>query len=27
MTMQLPGEWVQHERTIMFWPCRESMWG
>lgn len=25
--LHLPGEWVRHERTIMFWPCRESMWG
>jgi agmatine deiminase len=25
--LSLPGEWVPHERTIMFWPCRESMWG
>ena len=27
MTLSLPGEWVRHERTIMFWPCRETMWG
>jgi agmatine deiminase len=27
MSLSLPGEWVPHERTIMFWPCRESMWG
>ena len=27
MSLSLPGEWVRHERTIMFWPCRESMWG
>lgn len=25
--LSLPGEWVPHERTIMFWPCRETMWG
>ncbi|MFZ4719058.1 MAG: agmatine deiminase family protein [Ilumatobacteraceae bacterium] len=24
---RLPGEWVPHERTIMFWPCRRTMWG
>lgn len=25
--MSLPGEWEPHERSIMFWPCRETMWG
>jgi agmatine deiminase len=25
--MRLPAEWEPHERTIMGWPCRESLWG
>lgn len=25
--MRFPGEWEPHERTIMGWPCRESLWG
>ncbi len=25
--MRYPGEWERHERTIMGWPCRESLWG
>jgi agmatine deiminase len=25
--MRYPGEWEPHERTIMGWPCRASMWG
>jgi agmatine deiminase len=25
--MRYPGEWEPHERTIMGWPCRESLWG
>ena len=23
----MPGEWEPHERTLMAWPCRASMWG
>lgn len=22
----MPGEWAQHSRTWMAWPCREEMW-
>jgi len=22
-----PPEWAPHERTLMAWPCRESLWG
>jgi agmatine deiminase len=25
--LSYPPEWVDHARTIMFWPCREPMWG
>jgi len=25
--MRCPGEWEPHERTIMGWPCRTSLWG
>ncbi len=25
--MRFPGEWEPHERTIMGWPTRESLWG
>ena len=25
--MRYPGEWEPHERTIMGWPCRDSLWG
>jgi agmatine deiminase len=25
--MRFPGEWEEHERTIMGWPCRELLWG
>jgi agmatine deiminase len=25
--MRYPGEWEPHERTIMGWPCRTSLWG
>lgn len=25
--LTLAPEWTLHERTIMFWPCRASMWG
>ncbi len=24
--MRMPAEWAPHERTIMCWPARESMW-
>jgi agmatine deiminase len=24
--MRFPGEWEPHERTIMGWPCRRSLW-
>jgi agmatine deiminase len=24
---RFPGEWEEHERTIMGWPCRELLWG
>jgi agmatine deiminase len=27
MTLRMPAEWAPHERTIMCWPARESMWG
>lgn len=23
----MPGQWVEHERTLMGWPCRRDMWG
>lgn len=23
----MPAEWAPHERTLMTWPCRASMWG
>jgi agmatine deiminase len=26
MTLRMPAEWAPHERTIMCWPARESMW-
>ena len=26
MTARMPAEWALHERTIMCWPARESMW-
>ncbi len=25
--LRLPAEWEPHERTLMGWPCRESLWG
>ncbi len=25
--MRYPGEWEPHERTIMGWPCRTTLWG
>ena len=24
--MRMPAEWAPHERTIVCWPARESMW-
>jgi agmatine deiminase len=26
MNLRMPAEWAPHERTIMCWPARESMW-
>jgi agmatine deiminase len=26
MTLRMPAEWAPHERTLMCWPARESMW-
>ena len=26
MTLRMPAEWAPHERTIMCWPARETMW-
>jgi agmatine deiminase len=26
MSLRMPAEWAPHERTIMCWPARESMW-
>jgi len=26
MTLRMPAEWAPHERTVMCWPARESMW-
>lgn len=25
--MRFPAEWETHERTLMGWPCRASLWG
>jgi agmatine deiminase len=25
--MRMPAEWAPHERTLIAWPCRESLWG
>jgi agmatine deiminase len=25
--MRFPAEWEPHERTLMGWPCRASLWG
>ncbi|MGH2836329.1 MAG: agmatine deiminase family protein [Solirubrobacteraceae bacterium] len=25
--MRYPGEWEPHERTIIGWPCRATLWG
>jgi hypothetical protein len=27
MSLAMPAEWAPHERTLMCWPARESMWG
>jgi agmatine deiminase len=27
MSMRMPAEWAPHERTLMCWPARESLWG
>jgi agmatine deiminase len=27
MTLRMPAEWAPHERTLMCWPARESLWG
>ena len=26
MSLRMPAEWAPHERTIMCWPARETMW-
>jgi agmatine deiminase len=26
MSLRMPAEWAPHERTLMCWPARESMW-
>jgi agmatine deiminase len=26
MTLRMPAEWASHERCVMAWPVRESMW-
>jgi agmatine deiminase len=26
MTLRMPAEWAPHERTIMCWPARQSLW-
>jgi agmatine deiminase len=26
MTLRMPAEWAYHERCVMAWPVRESMW-
>lgn len=25
--LRMPAEWSPHERTLMAWPCRTSLWG
>lgn len=25
--LRMPAEWEPHERTLMAWPCRTSLWG
>jgi agmatine deiminase len=27
MTLRMPAEWTPHERCVMAWPARPSMWG
>ena len=27
MTLRMPAEWTPHERCVMAWPARSSMWG
>ena len=27
MTLHMPAEWTPHERCVMAWPARASMWG
>jgi agmatine deiminase len=27
MTLRMPAEWMPHDRCVMAWPTRESMWG
>jgi agmatine deiminase len=27
MTLRMPAEWAPHERCVMAWPARASMWG
>ncbi|HYF46740.1 MAG TPA: agmatine deiminase family protein, partial [Acidimicrobiales bacterium] len=27
MTLSMPPEWAPHERCVVAWPCRASMWG
>ena len=27
MTLRMPAEWTAHERCVMAWPVRSSMWG
>jgi agmatine deiminase len=27
MTLRMPAEWAPHERTVMCWPARQSLWG
>jgi agmatine deiminase len=27
VTLRMPAEWVPHERCVMAWPARASMWG
>lgn len=25
--LRMPPEWARHERTLLAWPCRRSLWG
>ena len=27
MTLRMPAEWTEHERTLMAWPTRAELWG